>query len=477
MKEAKVPEEEWEELCIRSHASDSRRISEREISTAKKRFTVRRLTTYEIEDDHPQVNCVFLNPQGEVVLLKGRLWADVLYHKKTLVLNTSSDAARTGNKKSPCESFCLNHKFFFGALNSYLQVLVTQDQAIYLRHLASPRLIDTGLKVRVDFGFKRRYGTYVIKALNYLKCDETSIIFISPEGLLLELPVSNSSQKETGFSPVVLLSQHHIVNFTTTLQHVYVLCSSPAPLLLKINRINRKIVLRKMLEVANLYPTAIGCCKDAVVISLSEQGELEKLQSPRRSRVLLLSLSLEQTDSSDLIHKGLVSFGNPTTTSTDHLVVRSHERIEMIDSVWTGSSENDYTGPDEQASQIIYGTSNFLPAHEQSQPHLERRPDRQDRHTLEVKALFELPISQILPLRRVSPFSSRFALFVLRGPEASFYLYAVIWAKRITLVDTISDGTALDLNFAFPLKSDDGVILVSAKGQVKKYLLDYKYEY
>lgn len=476
MQEARGPEEVWEEVFIGSHATKSRRISEREVATAKTRFKVRRLTTYDIKDEHPQVNCAFLNPLGELVLLKGRMWADVLYHKKTFVLNTSSEQTRTGSKKTPCESFSLNNKFFFGALNSYLQVLVTQDQLIYIRELSSPRLIETGLKVRVDFGFKRRYGSYVIKALNYLRCDDKSIIFISHEGLLLELPISNSFKKETGFSPVVLLSQYNIVSFTTTLQHVYVLCNSPGPLLFKINRENRKIILQKTLEVSSLYPTAIGCSRDAAVVSLSEQGEMEKLQTPRRSRVLLLSLSLKPLDSSELIHKGLVSFGNPTTSSTDNLEVRSLERIE---SVWSGSSDTNNTIPDEHTSRRMYRTANVPNARTPSQPQKERLPEIQERNvqTLEVEDLLELPISQIFPLRRVSPFCSRYTLFVLRGPEASFYLYAVIRTRRITQVDAITDGTSLDLNFAFPLKTDFGVILVSAKGQVKKYLLDYKYQY
>jgi hypothetical protein len=477
MKEARGKQELWEEVYLGSYTMDSRRISEHDIKTAKRKLRVSKQTTYELKDDHPRVNCVFLNPQGELVLLKGRLWADVLYHKKTLVLNTSSDLARTGNKKLPGESFSLNNKFFYGALNSYLQVLVTQDQLIFIRELSSPRLIETGLKVRVDFGFKRRYGTYVIKALNYLRCDETSIIFISHEGLLMELPISSKLHKETVFVPTELLSHCNIVNFTTTIQHIYVLCNSPCPQLLKINRENRKIVLRKTLEVSGLYPTAIGCSGDAVVICLSEQGELEKLQAPRKSRVLLLSLAFKHLDSSELIHTALVSFGNPTTTATDNLVVRSQERIEIIDSVWQMSAAINYTRPDERTSQTNYLLSAESLAQDQSQILPDKPPENPDKQTLEVKALFELPISQIFPLRKVSPFSSRFALFVLRGPEASFYLYAVIKTKKITLVDAISDGTTLDLNFAFPLKTDLGVVLVSAKGQVKKYLLDYKLEY
>lgn len=474
MKEVRGSEEIWEEVYIGSHASGSSKVSDCEITAAKKRLRVRKLTTYEIKDENPRVNCAFLNTQGELVLLKGRLWADVLYHKKTYVLNTSSNQSRTGGKKTPCESFSLNNKFFYGALNSYLQVLVTQDQHIYIRELSSSKLIETGLKVKVDFGFKRRYGSYVIKALNYLKCDETSIIFISHDGLLLEMPISSSMHPQTTFSPIVLLSKCNIVNFTTTLQNIYVLCNAPSLLLLKINRESKKVVLEKKLEALNLFPTAIGCNKEAVIISLSEQGEMETLQSPRRSRILLLRLSFKQVDSTELIHKGLVSFGNPTITSADNLEVRSQERI---DSVFFRSSEENYTGPDEEPTERKYGAEIVPPLQNLSQPQTERPPESQHTHSLEVQELFEPPISQIFPLRRGSPFSSRIGLFVLRGPEASFYLYAVIRSKRITLVDAISDGTSLDLNFAFQLKTDLGIILVSAKGQVKKYLLDYKYQY
>ena len=522
--------DEFTEFIIGSFASDQSWKDNRREKSHKKRYKLSSITSITINDIHPRINCALKYRENEYLILKGRLWADSLYNKKVYIFNEKKDEFRETDKRIPFEVFGLNNKFMTGWTTDTIQILVTQDQDLFVRCQDSQKLLDIVIKVRVDFGFKRRYGSFTLLTTRYVQTDKSSIFCVTSEDKLVEILVVNENGKTIKKNSIIYEynnhQESHIVNFCMSQDFLFCLVLGKGTRVIKLSRKSKEeICSLRIPHRNNSFPTAIGCDSRNILVCMGQQSDTEVLKEPRTSIVFLLDYSLKilskilfyhttisrEIDSNERLEKekdqaNYTSTNSETINEQNRTFIRKRENISLENEteyqeinlsekkmqafstadLKTTSPHGDLLNPEDRELPQLKYTRYENPTIEKSnvtQSEESKTIEKEDKklhpfsiskrlysiaNKNEIKFEFEPQISEIFPLR-FNGVSEGVSLFVLRGPEASFYLFSVVNGRNLDLIDAVGDGSYHDLCTAFSLESELGVLVVSTSCKITKY--------